>query len=629
MEEKIDLPSRLLKIYQYVYQHPNVTIFDLAVIFDKSTRSIYSYIKDINDCIKKDENKLKYNRITTGYYIDGNPIIEDNKTVDNQDERILYLVQYLLEHNTYTKIETIAEQLFVSMQTIKKDLRVVKKKLSNYQITITHKPYYGLKIKATEINIRKALVANVVNHKDIQFTKQEKEFFKDIDVYAVSYCLLSVFNGNQISIPDYQLKSLVLHVSVALKRIKQGMYVDEVPEIKIKEVQVFNQVIKKCEEVFHIEIPEIERKNLYVHFVTKITYISINDLGRDIKIESIAKEFIKKVDAEYHFELHKDPIFVSDIILHLEAFVKRIELGMENRNPLLSEIKNRYAFEYDITLHCMQDIIDKYGVSEDEIGFFALHVRASLERNHQLLSQESIHIILVCATGLGTKRLVETKLLNTFKDQIVIDKVISYHEYMELPSIISDIVVSTVDIPQIDKPVLLIDPLFNKRDEIQLQRTFYQLINTYKFCNQLFKPSLFKITNTRYQSKEIILKELTQDLEEKGCIDQEYYKGIIQREELSSTALDYLIAIPHPTQCEVKESFIYICLLKKPVLWDERKIQLIFMLGINKADLIKMRIFNHILSNYLDNIEAVNALLSARNFEEFKSIYLSFFNAYE
>ena len=619
------MPGQLLKIYHYIYENPNSTIDELAHYFRKSTRSMYAYVKEINEVIEEKKSKVTYNRKTKGYHIEILFEIGEENQVDSQSERIHYLLQYLLQANAYTKIEDLADQLYVSPQTIKSDLKHVKKKLIAYQIEIMSKPYYGIKIKGLESNIRKALVAFMMDHQTIEFTKGERDFLNEIDIYALSYCLLSVFNGNHISIPDYQIKSLVFQVAVSLKRIKQEAYIEINPTVEAKKVGIFEQAIQKSEEFFKLEIPEIERLNLYIHFATKIPHISIFDLGQDIHIEEIAATFIKKLDTEYQFNLSQDQVFVKDLILHIESFIKRITLGVENRNPLIAEIKSKYAFEYNMTLHCMKELIEEYDVSEDEIGFLTLHVRASLERNHQLLSQRVATVTLVCATGVGTERLVETKLLNAFGEQIIIEKTITYHDYQQLSEIESDLVVTTVSILEKNKPVVHVHPLLSRKDELRLQNTLYKRINDEKSAYQLFQPDLFKVVKAQSKDKAALLRVLTSDLEGKGFVDQNYYEEVLKREAISSTALSHGVAIPHAIESSIKKSFIYICILKKGMRWDEdKKVNLVFLFGIKNNELVQMRLFNHVLTNYLDNNEATKLLTDTKNFEAFKQVYMSF-----
>lgn len=260
---KLHLSTHLLKLYEYIYHNPYTTIDELTYTFNKSKRSIYSYIKEINDSILFEDNQIILSRNPTGYFIkEYASDLLDNQIVDNQEDRIRLLMQELLIDNTYQKIDDLSEIFFVSPQTIKNDMRIVKKRLLNYQIIITQKPYYGIIVEGSEINIRRALVDIVLNHHTVEFTKEEREFFnnKNIDIYALSYYILSILNGNYISIPDYQLKSLIFHVAIAILRIQQGYLITDEPTVIMKDVPVFHQIINRCESTFNIHISDIEKE---------------------------------------------------------------------------------------------------------------------------------------------------------------------------------------------------------------------------------------------------------------------------------------------------------------------------------------------------------------------------------
>lgn len=84
---------------------------------------------------------------------------------------------------------------------------------------------------------------------------------------------------------------------------------------------------------------------------------------------------------------------------HLGFAVERKKQGLAIRNALLWEIKKYYSLEYEIGRHAVDVIRDRLGVelSEDEAGFFALHiVNAELDGSihHTMVTPEIIKDIL-------------------------------------------------------------------------------------------------------------------------------------------------------------------------------------------------------------------------------------------
>src|SRR5690625_5588918 len=70
-----------------------------------------------------------------------------------QQERITYLIKRLLLHDTYIKMDDLADEIYVSKSTIENDLIDVKKLVAEYEIVVESRPNYGLKISGKELNI--------------------------------------------------------------------------------------------------------------------------------------------------------------------------------------------------------------------------------------------------------------------------------------------------------------------------------------------------------------------------------------------------------------------------------------------------------------------------------------------
>ncbi|MGG6432267.1 glucose PTS transporter transcription antiterminator GlcT [Anoxybacillus sp. D401a] len=70
---------------------------------------------------------------------------------------------------------------------------------------------------------------------------------------------------------------------------------------------------------------------------------------------------------------------------HILFAIKRLEQGMDIKNPFLVETKSLYPLEYDIATEVVNMLNDRLHIQlpEGEIGFIALHIHSALT-NHQL-----------------------------------------------------------------------------------------------------------------------------------------------------------------------------------------------------------------------------------------------------
>lgn len=98
------------------------------------------------------------------------------------------------------------------------------------------------------------------------------------------------------------------------------------------------------------------------------------------------------------------------------------------------------------------------------------------------------------------------------------------------------------------------------------------------------------LINVAYQNDKIIDKD-------------EYKQAILAREEEFSTALGYLVAIPHGQSDTVKEPFVIFGRTKSTLIWDEHEVRLIFMIGVpmKNRDKTHMKILANISRKLLDD----------------------------
>ena len=125
-----------------------------------STKTIQNEIKDIN-------KELKNGEIVSirgiGYKLEGNIDDIDIKTNDLYDyDRVEYIIKKIINISaTYKdtiKLENLADSMYVSLSTVKNDLKEVKKILKQYNLKISSKHKQGIYINASEEDIIKFII---------------------------------------------------------------------------------------------------------------------------------------------------------------------------------------------------------------------------------------------------------------------------------------------------------------------------------------------------------------------------------------------------------------------------------------------------------------------------------------
>lgn len=86
------------------------------------------------------------------------------------------------------------------------------------------------------------------------------------------------------------------------------------------------------------------------------------------------------------------------------------------------------------------------------------------------------------------------------------------------------------------------------------------------------------IFQTTAVDKNTLLLKLCENLIREGYGNGQIYNSLLRREKVSGKAIGNLIAIPHPFPEEIIKSGIGIAVLKKPIVWDDEKVQVVFLL---------------------------------------------------
>jgi mannitol/fructose-specific phosphotransferase system IIA component (Ntr-type)/galactitol-specific phosphotransferase system IIB component len=252
-------------------------------------------------------------------------------------------------------------------------------------------------------------------------------------------------------------------------------------------------------------------------------------------------------------------------------------------------------------------------LSEEDIGYIALHFAASLERD---IMNNNIKVIIVCSSGVGTAELIKSRIMKNMPNVSVIGV---YPEYMldvlDLSGI--DLIISTVETINfnIDKEIVNVSPLLLREDIVKLNEHISRQ-REYDYLETLMIDKLFFL-DISAENKEEAIECMCQRLIGNEIISQETAEAIKNREKISSTEINDLVAIPHCIAGTGKKSVIAVGILEKPILWDKTFVQLVF-LGSLDPNIAENRHVFTMLYKLTKKKEKVKELIKLKNLSEFK-----------
>ncbi|MEK5279857.1 MULTISPECIES: BglG family transcription antiterminator [Paenibacillus] len=547
-------------------------------------------------------------------------------TIDfsEQDNRVFYLLNRFLLKNNYIKLATIEDEMFVSKSTIQNDLKEVRKILENYNLSIVNRPHYGLYIEGDEF-MKRICLSNYLykREEELDPTHVSSSLF-DKDTYKkVKEIIVDKVNNYKIEISDISLDNLAIHLIIACKRIEEGFLIDN-PSVHLKEDYPFEkivsqEIVKEIEDFTGLEFPDSEINYVIIHLVgTKLLpKESLSEYSKLDEVGTIVRCILNRLKNESNWDFNGDVEFIQALTLHIRPAMNRIRYKMNIRNPLLKEIKINFPAAFEgalIASKCINNFLD-LEVGEHEVAFIALHIGAALERMKSK-NKKVKRVILVCASGVGSAKLLYYRLINLFENKIHVVNTISYYKLAETDLSSIDLVISTIPIKEnIGIPVHVVKTFLDDTDLDQIRNL---LSSSEQPGEAHFYLDPYRIfVKKELTTKESVIHFLSSELIKQGLVPDHYESLVLEREELAPTSFGNLVAIPHPTTPVTKETFWTLCTLKRPIRWnDKQMVQLICLLNIKEGNSGDLDSMYKKLGSLIEDKEIVEQILVKDSAEE-------------
>ena len=556
-----------------------------------STKTIQNEIKEVN-------KELKNCEIVSirgvGYKIEGNIDDIDIKNSDLYDyDRVEYIIKKIINISSTDKdtikLEDLADSMYVSLSTVKNDLKEVKKILNEYNLKISSKHKQGICIEASEEDIIKFII-NYSNKVDNSLSI--KDFLNNNiieNLFSIKKILLDTLNYENMILTDNEFKNIVNYISIYLSRNNTN------------QSDFIKEYIKKYKNKKEKPISEDEQ----------------------LLIRKAIKEFCRDLNIATSINLSHDKIFEECLFNHICNLYKRADLGINQYEITAGEIKLKYPFPFELGKIAKKTIEKNLNmeISEDEVENIALHIGGALERIDKRDEKKVYKTIIVCTSGVGTSMLIKSKLENIFKGKLEIIKVIPSYliDYVNVLDI--DFVISTVEVNLENVNVIKVSPMLTDK-EIKLIEKYIETENVYIDLDiqNLFSSELF-FNDIKAETRSQVIDIMSKKLVEKGYIDDTMRQSYFERETIATTEIGNMVAIPHGAKGEVYENKVAIGILKEPISWEVGKVRLVIMLALDKEKILDYEeVFSKIYKR-VDSIAKVISICENKSYEKFIKLF--------
>lgn len=615
-----------------------ITANNLASMLDISSRSVKNYITEINQFY---ENAIVSSR--EGYRINlkkASYILAENQMEKPQSsqERIAFILHILMKEHREINEFDLCEDLYISMSTLKNELKKAKRKIAKFDLQIlSHNNQ--LTLEGTEKNKRKLMSSILYDESSINFVdlKTVQQAFLDIDIKYIKQVVTETFEEYHYFVNDYALTNLVLHITIAIDRIRSNytsfISEEEQPVLKLHEFELAKKVVHKLEQHFQIIYNEGEIYELTLLLISHANTLDYNVketnleklIGKDCM--TLVNELVNEVNAFYYINL-SEPEFLTRFALHIRNLLVRSKANYSSKNPLSTGIQQSCPLIYDAALHLSHSIEKRTQVpiNDDEIAYIAFHIGSALETQKAISSK--INAVLYCPNYYDMSKKLIHAMNTNFSASILVKNVIT--EEAELETITNyDLIISTIPIRTIlSIPTILVSFLLNdkdiydirnKIDEIKIEKKKQMLR---KHLHLLIQPSLFEKNNS-LENRNQTIHYMCDNLIKQGCVDAGFEQEIQAREALASTAF-HNFAIPHTLKMNAYKTRMSIIISDRGIDWQGQMVNLVLMLSFNKNE---RYIFNEIfdtITMILTDSDHIKRIMNAASYETFIDLLVSF-----
>ncbi|MEF7556879.1 BglG family transcription antiterminator [Bacillus thuringiensis] len=554
----------------------------------------------------------------------------------SDEERLLQIAYSLLMNVKPVTLQELAEQYFVNRATVKKDLDRIETWLEELGLDLVVKQRIGLTVESDERSKRKALakLSDLIHNRELMNEFIKKQFLYH-EIEFVMKELKALQKRYATFFTDDTLENLLLHTLIMVRRMKLkqpiSMSKDDLNIVReTKEYDWALDFLTRLEFVFTVYFTEEEIAYLAIHILGgKFRYQDEWERNKlnvsNPVLSQVVSHLIGRMSKLNEIDFGEDPFLLEGLQMHLYTTLNRLQYNLSVSNPMLHEIKRMYPYMFDMLIHELDDMNQSLSlqIPEEEAAYLTLHFQAAMER----LSDKKVskNVIIVCHMGIGMSQLLRTKIERKFRHVHVLDCIAKsdLEEYLMKNKKV-ELIISTIDLPQLNIPHFVVSPLLERSEESKLEEFMKKLDELPSNGNKDFVLLNYTTPFLVFLQQEVehryeLIERLARSLYEKGYVEKGYIENAIARDRMSATTIGAGVAIPHGSPKLIKESVIAVATLREPLDWGVEKVSLVFMLAVKSDGKEVTKQLFHELSFISEQPVFVQKLIKEKNIMKFLS----------
>ena len=460
---------------------------------DISRRTVYYIVNKINDIFYELRMEPINNKRGHGYYLTADKkkvvdsILHSDRTLQSlsPDERVHYLICWMMYPKTNIHIENIMELFDISRNSVFNDLKDLKSEIEKYDVSLYFDIKNGYMINGQVFSKRELLLYYLkillkkIHYKSIEFLD-----VSEVETFYSRLQQISLKMHNEYD--DYNLLAIACLLNIV-------HYVDEKFDFSILELRD----LEKTEELHMIDkyfqdLNVHERLYLTIHLLGSKagSVIRLDDSQRDIQLFELALHLVDLFERQTSCDISEKNELVNSLYMHFKLSMYYYQLSIQISNTLLEDVKENYGNLYQMIKNLCESMDDEFPfiLTDSEISYITMHFGGHLKQV-QGKFYALIRVLIVCPSGISTSTLLKREVEDLYANVTVIaataaENIAQYKENI-------DFIVSTIDLDT-DIPWIKVNAILTKDDKSKIASMMSLNMQTYKLNKDNFS-GLFSI----------------------------------------------------------------------------------------------------------------------------------------
>ena len=364
----------------------------------------------------------------------------------------------------------------------------MKENLQGHNVQFETKKSEGVRLTGHEIPKRhlfvNVLLQNIApdnffdwlkdnNYRPNHFIDLLKNFDYEEPLKVLYQKMQNVIRKRHLNISDKELQEFLVLIAIFIKRHSYINDQEDILKLMIQDSNTdyedhFRQDILKILEVdFKIQLYDNERDYFHwmIHLYVGRSHYELNQQISAFQNLDHISSLINEIEKKFHFPFSEDKNLAENLLLHINMAMERIQSGITVTNPMLEDIYQSDPKLYEIVKESFRNIFQPIKIPEDETGYIVIYFIASMD----YLSKNSISVLVVCSTGIGSSKMLRSRLEREFSE-IDVKKIISLHKLHDEDLKQYDFIISTVPLDLDESKYLCVSPLLNDGEKEKVRK---------------------------------------------------------------------------------------------------------------------------------------------------------------